>query len=373
MVLRNEIRFHQTNGCIELTLIFMKAGSMALQTKLETNHSFGEIIGKHKKMQHLFTQIQTAAAGAISVLIQGETGTGKELIAKAIHDNSPRKEGPFVAFNCAAIPTELIEGQLFGNERGAFTGASERRIGYFEQADTGTLFLDEIGDMPLILQAKLLRVLQEREFQRLGGTSTISIDIRVLAATNQDLEDALRDGYFREDLYHRLAAFPIAVPSLRDRREDIPILAHHFLTKYAAAAEKPIRAISTDALQVLTQHNFPGNVRELKNAIESAVLFETTDLLQRQNLPSHLIQEGSQTATSDPTDTTDILTLKDAERRAIIQALKATAGNVSAAAQALGRDRYHVFTDWHGSCSCLSMKCKPNPWMLVVSSFSWGW
>ena len=158
-------------------------------------------------MQHLFTEIQTAAAGAISVLIQGETGTGKELIAKAIHDHSSRNAGPFVAFNCAAIPTELIEGELFGNERGAFTGANERRIGYFEQADTGHFFLDEIGDMPLILQAKLLRVLQEREFQRLGGTSTISIDIRVLAATNQDLEDAIRDGYFREDLYHRLAAF----------------------------------------------------------------------------------------------------------------------------------------------------------------------
>ena len=252
---------------------------MNLQTELETNHSFGEIIGKNKKMRHLFTQIQTAAAGDITVLIQGETGTGKELIAKSIHNNSPRKEGPFVAINCAAIPVELTEGELFGNERGAFTGANERRIGYFEQADTGTLFLDEIGDMPLTLQAKSLRVLQEREFQRLGGTSTISIDIRVLAATNQDLEDAIRDGYFREDLYYRLAAFPITVPPLRDRREDIPILAHHFLRKYAAAAEKPIRDISTDALQMLVQHDFPGNVRELENVVEMAVLYETTDRL----------------------------------------------------------------------------------------------
>ena len=311
--------------------------------ELETNHSFGEIVGKSKKMQHVFTQIQTAAAGDISVLIQGETGTGKELIAKAIHDNSRRKEGPFVAINCAAIPTELIEGQLFGNEPGAFTGASERRIGYFEQADTGTLFLDKIGDMPLILQAKLLRVLQEREFQRLGGTSTISIDIRVLAATNQDLEDAIRDRYFREDLYHRLAAFPIAVPSLRDRREDIPILAHHFLKRYTAAAEKPIHDISTNALQILVQHDFPGNVRELENVIERAVLYETTDRLQPQSLLLHQTQEGSQPAAGDPTNTTDILTLKDAERVAIIQALKATGGNVTAAAQALGIGRNTLY------------------------------
>ena len=316
---------------------------MVLQNELEINHAFGEIIGKTEKMQHLFTEIQIAAAGDISVLIQGETGTGKELIAKAIHDNSQRKEGPFVAINCAAIPTELIEGELFGNEPAAFTGANERRIGYFEQADTGTLFLDEIGDMPLILQKTLLRVLQEREFQRLGGTSTISIDIRVLAATNQDLEDALRDGYFREDLYHRLAAFPIAVPPLRDRREDIPILADHFLRKYAAAAEKSIRDISTDALQMLVQHEFSGNVRELENVIERAVLYETTDRLQPESLLLHQTRGGSQPATSSPTDATDILTLKEAERRAIIKALKTTGGNISAAARTLGIDRSTLY------------------------------
>ena len=316
---------------------------MALRTELETHHSFGEIVGKSEKMQQLFAQIQTAAAGDISVLIQGETGTGKELIAKSIHDNSPRKEGPFVAINCAAIPAELIESQLFGNERGAFTGANERRIGYFEQADTGTLFLDEIGDMPLTLQAKLLRVLQEREFQRLGGTSTTSIDIRVLAATNQDLENAIRDGYFREDLYHRLAAFPIKVPPLRDRREDIPILAHHFLKKYAAAAEKPIRDISTDALQVLRQHDFPGNVRELENAIERAVLYQTTHLLQPQSLLLHQTRGGSQPATSSPTDATDILTLKEVERRAIVHALKVMDNNVPDAAQALGIGRSTLY------------------------------
>ena len=312
---------------------------MALRTELETNHSFGKIIGKNKKMQHLFTQIQTAAAGDITVLIQGETGTGKELVAKSIHDNSPRKADPFVAINCAAIPTELIESELFGHERGAFTGATKQRIGKFEQANTGTLFLDEIGDMQLSLQTRLLRVLQEREFQRVGGTNTISIDIRVLTATHRNLVNAVEKGDFRLDLYYRLAAFHIAIPPLRERREDIPILADHFLERYAAAAEKPIRDISTDALQVLMQHDFPGNVRELENIIASAVLFETTDLLQQQNLPLHLTQEGSQATAGSPTDATVVLPLDEVERRAIVHALKVMGNNTSAAARALGIDR----------------------------------
>ena len=312
-------------------------------TELKTNHSFGKIIGKNKKMQHLFTQIQTAAAADITVLIQGESGTGKELVAKSIHDNSPRKSGPFVAVNCAAIPEGLIESKLFGHERGAFTGATERRIGQFEQANTGTLFLDEIGDMQPALQAKLLRVLQEREFQRVGGTNTIPTDIRVLTATHRDLADAVKEGNFRLDLYHRLGTFRIVIPSLRERREDIAILAHHFLKKYAAAAEKSVRAISTDALQVLTQHDFPGNVRELENIIESAVLFETTDLLQRQNLPLHLAQGDLQAATSSPTDATVILPLDEVERRAIVHALKVMDNNISDAAQALGIGRTTLY------------------------------
>ena len=316
---------------------------MALQTELETNHSFGEIVGKSKKMQHLFTQIQAAAAGDITVLIQGETGTGKELVAKSIHDNSQRKAGPFIAINCAAIPAELIENELFGHEPGAFTGAIAQQIGQFEHANTGTLFLDEIGDMPLTLQAKLLRVLQEREFWRIGGTSTISIDIRVLAATNQDLENAIRDGYFRPDLYYRLSAFSITVPPLRERREDIPILADHFLKKSAAAAEKSIRAISPDALQVLTQHGFPGNVRELKNAIERAVLYETTDLLQPQSLLLHQTQEDSQAATEGSADTTVILPLDEVEQRAIIHALKVMDNNISDTARALGIGRNTLY------------------------------
>ena len=314
---------------------------MALQTELETSHSFGEIIGKTEKMQQLFTQIQTAATRTITVLIQGETGTGKELVAKAIHANSPRKAGPFVAVNCAAIPAELIESELFGYERGAFTGAIAQRIGMFKQANTGTFFLDEIGDMPPALQAKLLRVLEEREFQRIGGTGTIPVDIRVLAATHRDLADAIEKGDFRSDLYHQLAAFQIVIPPLRERREDIAILAHHFLKKYAAG--KSIRDISTDVLQVLMQHDFPGNVRELKNAIESAVLSETTDQLQPQSLRSYLTQEGSQAATSSPTDTTVILPLDEVERRAIVHALKVMDNNIPDAARALGIGRSTLY------------------------------
>ena len=316
---------------------------MTLRIELETNHAFGEIIGKTEKMQQLFTQIQTATAGTITVLVQGESGTGKELVAKSIHDNSPRKAAPFVALNCAAIPDGLIESELFGHERGAFTGATERRIGKFEQAHTGTLFLDEIGDMPLSLQTRLLRVLQEHEFQRVGGTSTISIDIRVLTATHRDLADAVEKGDFRLDLYYRLAAFRIVIPPLRERREDIVILAHHFVKKYAAVANKPIHAISADALQLLRQHDFPGNVRELENIIQSAVLFETTDLLQPQSLSLHLTQEAAQATTDSPTDTSVILPLDEVERRVIVHALKVTGNNISDTARALGIDRTTLY------------------------------
>lgn len=312
---------------------------MSLRAELERRYAFGEIIGKSKKMQQLFTQIQTATEGTISVLIQGETGTGKELVAKSIHYNSSRKSGPFVAVNCAAIPGELIESELFGHERGAFTGASTRRIGKFEQANKGTLFLDEIGDMQPALQAKLLRVLQDGQFQRVGGTNTISTATRVLTATNRDLADAIESGDFRVDLFYRIAGFRIMIPPLRERAEDIAILAHHFLKKYAATAEKSIRAISTDALQVLMQYNFPGNVRELENAIESAVLLETTDLLQRRSLPSHLSEAISQTATRGPLDAPAILPLDEVERSAIFHALETTGNNIAHAARALGIDR----------------------------------
>ena len=312
---------------------------MSLRAEVKKNHTFNEIVGKSKGIQQLCSQIQTATEGTISVLIQGESGTGKELVAKSIHYNGPRKSGPFVAVNCAAIPEALIESELFGHERGAFTGASKRRIGKFEQANTGTLFLDEIGDMQPALQAKLLRVLQEREFQRVGGTSTIFTDIRVLTATNQDLAGAIKRGDFRMDLYYRIAAFHIVIPPLRERREDIAILANYFLKKYAAIAEKSIYAISTDALQLLMRYDFPGNVRELENAIESAVLLEATDLLQRRSLPLQMLESTSQTDHTDRIDASVIYPLDEVERKAILQALDGTDNNISAAARALGIDR----------------------------------
>ena len=317
----------------------MKAEVMSLRAELETTYAFDNIIGKSEKMRRLFSRIQSATEGNITVLIQGESGTGKELVAKSIHYNSPRRAGPFVAINCAAIPESLIESELFGHERGAFTGADTRRRGQFEQAHTGTLFLDEIGDMPLALQTKLLRVLQERKIQRIGGTGDIDIDIRVLTATNQNLTDALKTGTFREDLYYRIAAFPILIPALRERPEDIPILANHFLKRYTAAAEKSIRAISADALQVLMQHDFPGNVRELENVIESAVLLETTELLQRHSLPLQLLQATSEIDIDGLTDSPVIRPLDEVERRTILHALEVSDNNISSAARALGIDR----------------------------------
>lgn len=325
----------------DLEIQRMTAEVISLRAELEKHYAFDGIVGKTTEMHQLFSQIQTAAEGTITVLIQGESGTGKELVAKSIHYNSPRKSGPFVAVNCAAIPEALIESELFGHERGAFTGASERRIGKFEQANTGTLFLDEIGDMQPALQAKLLRVLQDREFQRVGGTSTISTDIRVLTATNQDLAGAIKRGDFRMDLYYRIAAFHIVIPPLRERHEDIPILANHFLKKYTALAEKTIRAISTDALQSLMQYDFPGNVRELENAIESAVLLETTDILQQRSLPLQIAQAQSvsQINIGGATDATAIYPLDEVERKAIRHALEGTGNNISVAARALGIDR----------------------------------
>ena len=317
----------------------VNAEVMSLRAQLETTYSFDEIVGKSEQMQHLYTRIQRATEGNITVLIQGESGTGKELVAKAIHYNSPRKAGPFVAINCAAIPEALIESELFGHERGAFTGTLTRQIGKFEQANTGPLFLDEIGDMQLPLQAKLLRVLQERQFQRVGGTTNISTDIRVLTATSQNLAAAIENGTFREDLYYRVAGFPITVPPLRERQEDIPLLANHFLKKYAETAEKAIHAISADALHVLMQYDFPGNVRELENAIESAVLLETTDLLQPSSLPWHLLQTILRPATDSTADATLILPLDEVERRTLVHALEVTGNNISRAAQALGINR----------------------------------
>ena len=319
----------------------MKAEVLRLRAELGTTYAFDGMVGKSKNMQDVYALMQRAAESDITVLIQGESGTGKELVAKLIHYNSPRKTDPFVAVNCAAIPETLIESELFGHERGAFTGAATRRIGQFEHAQGGTVLLDEIGDMPIALQAKLLRVLEEREIQRVGGTATIPIDIRVIAATNRDLESAVKDGGFRADLFYRLAAFPLVIPPLREHREDIPLLVSHFLQDYAERADESVHGISPAALQTLLAYDWPGNVRELRNAIERALLLETTDRLQVSNLPPQLAAVVP--SPTDPRDPVQPLSLQEAERRAVAHALEASDWNITKAAQVLNVNRVTLY------------------------------
>ena len=319
----------------------MKAEVLRLRAELGTTYAFDGMVGKSKNMQDVYALMQRAAESDITVLIQGESGTGKELVAKLVHYNGPRKTDPFVAVNCAAIPETLIESELFGHERGAFTGAATRRIGQFEHAQGGTVLLDEIGDMPIALQAKLLRVLEEREIQRVGGTATIPIDIRVIAATNRNLESAVKDGGFRADLFYRLAAFPLVIPPLREHREDIPLLVSHFLQDYAERADESVRGISPAALQTLLAYDWPGNVRELRNAIERALLLETTDRLQVSNLPPQLAAVVP--SPTDPKDPVQPLSLQEAERRAVAHALEASEWNITKAAQMLNVNRVTLY------------------------------
>ncbi len=316
----------------------MKSEVLRLREELGKTYAMDGMVGKSKNMQDLYALMRRAAESDITVLIQGESGTGKELVARLIHYNSRRKAAPFIGVNCAAIPESLIESELFGHERGAFTGASARRIGQFERAQGGTVLLDEIGDMPLALQAKLLRVLEERELQRVGGTSTIPIDIRVIAATNRDLQTVVNEGGFRADLFYRLAAFPLDIPPLREHREDIPLLAAHFMKEHADRSGEDIRGISPAALQRMLAYDWPGNVRELRNAIERAVLLETTDRLQVISLPPQLSAvvpppTGPEAADHHP------LSMQEAERQAIVRALEFSRSNITRAARVLNIDR----------------------------------
>ncbi len=315
----------------------MKAEVLRLRNELETTYSFEGIIGASPPMQQVYTLMKQAAESDITVLIRGESGTGKELVARSFHFNSPRKDGPFLAINCAAIPETLMESELFGHERGAFTGATRQRIGAFERAKGGTVLLDEIGDMQPALQAKLLRVLQEREIQRVGGGATLPIDVRVIVATNKDLEAAVKAAEFRQDLFYRISAFPIVIPPLRERRMDIPLLANHFLNKHAESNGRSMSGISAAALRLLLQYDWPGNVRELDNAIERAVLLEKADVLQMESLPPHL--SVSHVSAEDHSAPASVLPLTEVERRALAQALEASGNNITHAARALGINR----------------------------------
>jgi transcriptional regulator with PAS, ATPase and Fis domain len=293
-------------------------------------------------MQEVYALMQQTLESNITVLIEGESGTGKELVAKSIHFNSPQKKGALVAINCAAIPETLIESEFFGHERGAFTGASMQRIGKFESANGGTVFLDEIADMQPFLQAKLLRVLQERVIQRVGGTTDIPIDVRIIAATNKDLEASVKADQFREDLFYRIAAFPIVIPPLRERRDDIPLLADYFLKIHTQNVGKSITGISPDALHLLINYDWPGNVRELENAIERAILLETSSLLQAENLPPQVCAIEPIPAQNGTPSETNILSLEAAEKQAIVSALQATDNNITDAAQVLGIHRVTI-------------------------------
>jgi two-component system response regulator PilR (NtrC family) len=263
-----------------------------LKRALKDNHSFSNIIGQSAAMHAMFQLIETVAPTSSTVLISGESGTGKELVARAIHFNSPRKDRPFVALNCGALPESLLESELFGHMRGAFTGADSNKKGLIEVAEKGTVLLDEIGEMSPMMQVKLLRVLQERKFRRVGGTEEIEADIRIIAATNRDLSKMVNDGQFREDLFYRINVIPVQLPPLRERQEDIPLLAEHFLAKYAAQVGKPIARLSPDAMQCLQAYQWPGNIRELENAIERAVTLERDSTVQVESLPDRIRGNG---------------------------------------------------------------------------------
>ncbi|TKB54353.1 MAG: GAF domain-containing protein [Nitrospira sp.] len=305
-----------------------------LEEEIQTAYNFEEIVGDSRALKLVLKDVKTVAATDSTVLILGETGSGKELVARALHNLSNRRERTFVKLNCAAIPTGLLESELFGHERGAFTGAIASKVGRFELADRGTLFLDEVGEIPLELQVKLLRVLQEQEFERLGSTRTIHVNVRILAATNRDLDHMVEEQKFRSDLYYRLKVFPITVPPLRERPEDIPLLVRHFAQKFALRMKKRIETIPSEAMKALQAYHWPGNVRELENFIERAVILTQgqdlfVSLAELKRTPGHVTNSGT-------------TTLEQAEREHILKALRESdwiiGGPVGAAAK-LGMKR----------------------------------
>ena len=307
-----------------------------LRRQLGDRYSIANMVGNCNAMRAIYEQIVRVADSTATVLIRGESGTGKELVARAIHFNSPRKNNPFVAVNCAALPENLIESELFGHEKGAFTGAAQQRKGRFELANGGTLFLDEIGDVSPAVQVRLLRILQEKTFERVGGHQSISVNVRVVAATARNLERGMTDGTFREDLYYRLNVFPIMLPPLRERKSDLMLLADHFLQKYGEMYAKAMKRISTSAINMMMAYHWPGNVRELENCIERAVIVSSDGVVHGFNLPPSL-QTGNETRTSLLPETGANLKQMVAayEREILIDALKKHRGNAAAAARYL--------------------------------------
>jgi two-component system response regulator PilR (NtrC family) len=314
--------------------------NILLKQVVRDRYHFDNIIGQSSKMLALYDLLEKVAPTKTNILITGESGTGKELVAKAIHYNSPRKDKPFVTLNCGAIPELLIESELFGHMKGAFTDAIATKKGLFELADEGTIFLDEISELPLLMQVKLLRVLQDREFKRVGGTEDIRVDVRIISATNKDLEEGVREKRFREDLFYRLNVIQIKIPPLREKREDIPFLTTHFLKKYSEELNKNMSTISPEALRILLNYDYPGNVRELQNIIERAVALESTQELTAQNLSSYLDEQlplkKRPLDLEIPNEGIDLeKVVEDLERTLLLKALEKTKGIKKKAADLL--------------------------------------
>jgi DNA-binding NtrC family response regulator len=310
-----------------------------LLNQLKKKYSFENIIGKSTTMKQVFETIEQVAPSRANVLIYGESGTGKEMIADAIHHNSPRRDRSYVKVHCAALPETLLESELFGHEKGAFTGAIARKRGRFELANTGTIFLDEIGEMSIQTQVKLLRVIQEREFERVGGEEPIKVDVRIISATNKSLKEEIEKGNFREDLYYRLDVVSIHVPPLRERTDDIPLMVHKFIEEVSAENNKEIEGITNGALQALMSYKWPGNVRELRNVIESIVVLTKSKVITEQELPSYILAKDEKSSLRVPAG----IDLAEAEKRFILFTLDNTGGNKTKASEVLniGRKTLH--------------------------------
>jgi len=308
-----------------------------LKKELDTKYGFENFIGSSNSIQQIFSLINRVSELNVNVLISGESGTGKELVARAVHYSGSRKDGPFIPVNCGAIPETLIESEFFGHSKGAFTGAMRDKKGLFEEANGGTIFLDEIGDLPIHLQVKLLRVLEEKKVRPLGKTESVSIDVRIISATNKNLEQEIMDNKFREDLFYRLNVIKVAMPPLRERKDDIPMLALHFLHKFATEMDKKITGISNEALEELEKYHYPGNIRELENIIARCVALETNEIIKKDSLPK-LNTEGDYIDLTDTLNAKDSIdsVLGDVEKQIIENALKSSRGNKSETAKMLG-------------------------------------